>query len=364
MALTYGVDIQDAVAALLAQSTYDQLTTDQQNAIDGGSDASPPTKGAAKRAVNMIAPYANAYAVASADLASIPAEWEAWYVHEIAQLVLAAFPSADSEEIRRSADMVRRSAMLTYVSTGFGTGSFGNAGALTVEGLTAVTIMSAIRATDSGILDPAQIGHAIETVVIEVWNDADWSFKEVIASLTIGTDGSVTVGDSLALKKLIDDRILYTGDDGGFCANVDWQTMLDYKSGSPSDGKPRLMHLQHGPNDLVWTFDRTPDKQYTAKGTFTVQAPSMSDLDSMNTALGLFPVDFRPVIKKMVLAESLRMIGRVTVPAQYIEEARQKLASLLPRYDRSASEPENSAYEESMIYGLGPSGGQIGGYRL
>ncbi|MHA7814049.1 MAG: hypothetical protein ACX94C_11750 [Phycisphaerales bacterium] len=364
MPLLYSTDIQDAVAALLGQSTYDQLTADQQKAIDGASAASPPTKGAAKRALSVIAPYANAYAVAAESFASIPDAWEAWFIHQVALLALPSFQSADRAAVESSYERVRRDALVSYASTGFGNGSFGNAGALSVANLTSVTITSAVRAADSVILDPIQIGQAIESVVVRVWNDADWSFKEVIASLSIATDGTVSVGDSLAVKKLIDDRILYTGDDTGFCAHVDWRTILDYRAGSPDDGKPRFMHLRHAPDDLDWTFDRTPDKAYTAKGTFTLQTPTMSDIATMNSALAQFPVDFRPLIKKMVLAEALRMVGRVTVPARYEEECRAMLASLMPRYDRVSSEAENSAYEEPMVYGLGPSGGFLGGNPL
>lgn len=364
MAITYGVDIQNAVASLLARSDYDQLSPDQQKAIDGGLSSSPPTKGAAKRAINIIAPYASAFALADATFENIPDQWEAWFVHEVAQLALPAFSSADKDEVRRAAAQVRRDSLLSYASTGYGAGVFGNAGALTVNSLTAITISSAVRAQDSVFLDPAQIGQAIEAVVVKVWNDADWSFKETIASLTIATDGTVTVGESLSLHKLIDDRILFTGDDGGFCVNVDWQTILDYKAGSPEDGKPRFMHLRRGPDDLDWTFDRTPDKQYTAKGTFTLQTPSMTNVGTMNSALAQFPVVFRPIIKKMVLAEALRMVGRVTVPSQYMEECAAALATLMPQYDRASGDPENSAYEEAMIYGFGNSNGHIGGFGL
>lgn len=361
MSITYGSPIQNDIAALLGRSTYSSLTAAQKIAVDGSWSSGALTGGAAGRAANILVQWANAYTSTNLTFASIPDTWLAWFIHEAAVLGLPAFPNAQGNDIRLAAERAKRDALISYASEAFDSVTAGMVGALTIASIRAYAITNAIRAQDSVVLDPPLIDSAIEEVVSEIWNEADWSFKQVVAVLTIGTDGSVTVGSGLTLDKLLDDRILYTGGAGGFCALSDWQTILDSIAGTPSDGKPLLFHLTRTGDTLDWTFDRTPDQVYTAKGTFTIATPTMSNKATIETALGLFPSEFRPIIKNRVLAIALSHVGRVTVPAQLTAKTDMQIEGLLPRYDRTASQEENSAYEENRPYGMGASGGTIGG---
>ena len=364
MTLTYDTAMQNDIALLLARCQYSDLTAEQRIAVDGNDAASPPVKGATGRAADTIMQYANAYTSSAVDWDSIPDTWRGWFIHEAAQLALAGFPDADRTAIQSAASHARREAIVSYATSDFNSSTAGLVGSLSMVALRNYVSVASIRASDSVILEPSLIDTAIEDVVQEIWTDADWTFKQVQATLTIGTDGSVTVGSGLSLDQLLDDRILYSGTTGGFAALVDWQTILDHAAGSPVAGKPLLFHLTHGPDELVWTFERTPDQEYTAKGTFTLRTPTQTDRATIDSALALFPVDFRSVIKKRVLGVALRSVGRVTVPNQLYAETTDKLAGLMTRWDKTAREAENSRYDQHRPMGLGPMGGTIGGRGL
>lgn len=362
MSITYGTALQNEIALLLGQSLYSDLTTAQKTAIDGASATSPPTAGAAGRASDVLIQWANAYTTSDLTFASIPDLWGGWFALETAASALPAFVSADGSEVRKSAQSARANALASYASVAFNSATAGLVGQLTVQSLRAYAITAAIRARDSVVIDVPLIDSAIEEVITEIWNSADWTFKTAEADLTISTSGAVTVGGSLSLDKLVGNRILYTGDDGGFAANVDRKTILDYTASETSNGKPLFFHLKHDPDDLDWTFDRTPDREYTAKAYFTIQTPSMMDMASMNAALAVFPTDFRSIIKNRVLGLALKYVGRVTVPAQIVADTSEQIRGLLPRYDKTSSEAESSRYTEyDRPFGMGNSGGFIGG---
>jgi len=363
MAITYSAQLQNRIALLLGRRQYDELTETQKIAIDNNW-SSGTVGGAAGSSLETLGQVANAFTVSDTTATNIPSTWSSWFVSEAALQAAPAFPTAEANDIRRNNALARRDALLSYSRASFDSAADGDIGALSIQSLRANTIIHALRMSPSVYLDVAMVDDAIETVVTEIWNETDWRFKTKLVTLTIGTDSSVTASDSVAVDKLIGDRIDYDTAFGGFAISVDYQTILDYKASSADAGKPLYFHLLRSGSDLNWIFERTPDKQYTAKAMVTAQTPSMSSQTTMNTALGSFPVDFHGVIKDRVLMVVMERIGRARSVSGFREKTDSKIHGLLARYDSSGGDPEWSEYHDVRPLGLGWNPGHIGGSGL
>jgi len=363
MAITYAAALQNRIALMLSRRQYSELTANQKIAIDNNWTVGT-VGGAAGSALETLGQVANAFTVSDTTDTNIPATWSSWFVSEAALQAAPAFPTAEVNDIRRNNALARRDALLSYSRSSFDNTATGDIGALTIQSIRANTIIHALRMSPSVYLDVAMVDDAIETVVTEIWNETDWGFKTKLVTLTIGTDASVTASDNVAVDKLIGDRIDYDTAFGGFAISVDYQTILDYKASSASDGKPLYFHLLRAGSELNWIFERTPDKQYTAKAMVTAQTPSMSSQATMNTALGSFPVDFHGVIKDRVLMVVMERIGRARGVAGFREKTDSKIHGLLARYDASGGEPQWSEYNNVRPFGLGWNPGHIGGAGL
>ena len=362
MALAHSTDIQNQIALLLTRGVYSNITTAQKNAIDGGSTP-PATGGAVARAFNILGQYANMYSVD--DVSTIPDTWDAWLVNEAALQAAPAFPSAETDVIRRNKLAAMRDAIISYARTEHDDTGDGSIGTFTRPSIRGETVVNALRAHRGALyLEPEMIDSVLEDVVSEIWNEADWSFKNKFVTLTIATDGTVTASDSVSVDRIVGDRIYYDSTFGGECLAVDYETMLNYKTASTSSGKPNYFHLIRSGNALSWLFERTIDQEYTAKAMVTAQTPSLSDASTMDAGLAMFPTDFRPIVRDRVLATCLLRAGRSGVANPLLEKTDMKIAGLLARYDRTNDGREASEVHDSYLQGLGWSPGHIGGAGL
>lgn len=358
MAITYSAEFQDRIAVLLGRRPYSELTTAQKVAIDNDWSSGTPG-GAAGDALLTLGQVANSFTVSDSTSTNIPDSWSRWFVTEVAMQAAPAFPTAEATDIRRNNALARRDALLSYSRADFDSTADGDIGALTIQSLRANTVIHALRMSPAVYLDTAMVDDAIETAVTEIWNEADWKFKRRLVTLTIATDGTVTASDSVLVDKIIDDRIQYDAPEGGFAISVDYETIVDYKAADTTDSKPLYFHLLRDGDNLSWIFERTPDKEYTAKAMVTMQTPSMSSQATMNTALGSFPTDFHGVVKDRVLATVMERLGRPQT--QLSAKTDSKLHGLLARYDQTGGEPEWSESNTVRPFGMGWSNGHIGG---
>jgi hypothetical protein len=358
MSITYDADHRDQIALLLGRGAYSDLKSSQQDAIDD-STLSPPG-GAVARALNTLGQYANMYE--ADDTTTIPDTWLTWFIAETVMQAAPAFPSSDATELRRNLVTAKRDALVAHARQAFDNTDNGDIGAFTIASIRADTMVNALRQQRGSLfLEPSMIDAAIEEVVSEVWNDADWSFKRKQVTLTIATSGAVSSSDSVLVDKIIGDRLYYDSAFGGTCQSVDYETILDYKSSDTSAGKPQYFHLLRDGDDLEWVFDRTPDQEYTAKALVTAQTPAMTSYATMNAGLALFPSDFRAVVKNRVLATCLMRAGRYGVANPLFDETTTKMISLLARYDDPGGQMEQSEVHGVYQQGLGWNPGHIGG---
>lgn len=361
MSLAYSTALQDQIALLLTRGAYSSLNTQQKKAIDGGSTP-PAVGGAVSRAYGILGQYANMHAVADDTASSIPASWEAWLVCEAAVQAAPAFPTAEITDLRRNKAGAMRDAIISYSRTSQDDTGDASIGAFTRASIRSDVIVNALRQQRGALyLEPDMVDTVIEDVVAEVWNEADWSFKEKQVTLTIATDGTVTASDSVAVDRIVGDRIYYDSAFGGDCIKVDYETMLNYKSASTSSGKPQYFYLVRSGDELSWIFERGIDKQYTAKALVTAQTPSMTGDTTMDAGLDLFPTDFRPIIKDRVLAVCLLRAGRGGVANPLLDMTTTKITGLLVRYDKTNDGIDQSEVHSSYLYGLGWNPGHIGG---
>lgn len=362
MAITYDAAYQNRIALLLARNQYSALTTPQKIAIDNQWSSGTPG-GAAGDALLVLGQVANAFTVSDSTSANIPASWSRWFITEAAMQAAPAFPTAQITDIRRNNALARRDALLSYSRSDFDSTADGDIGALTIQSIRAYVITHALRMSPSVYLDVGMVDDAIETAVAEIWKEADWKFKRKLVTLTIATDGTVTASGSVAVDKIVGDRIDYDSSFGGFAISVDYSTILDYKAETPTAGKPLYFHLLRSGDDLSWIFERGIDQAYTAKAMVTQQTPTMSSQATMNTALGSFPSDFAGVVKDRVLMVVMERIGRRDV-AGLRDKTDSKIHGLLSRYDATGGEPEWSEYDNVRPFGMGWNPGHIGGAGL
>ena len=296
------------------------------------------------------------------DLTEIPESWSAWFVNEAAMQASPAFPTAEATEIRRSLLAAKRDAIISYSRDTHDTATDGDIGAFTRQSIRADVVVNALRQQRGALyLEPKMIDAVTEDVVSEVWNEADWSFKQKLVTLTIATNGTVTVSDSHAIDKIIGDRFGYDPAFGGECISVDYETMLKYKATDTTAGKPAYFYLTRDADALAWIFERGIDQEYTAKALVTIRTPSMTSEATMDSGLALFPTDFRPVIRDRVLATCMLRAGRAGVANPLMESTTSKLAGLLARYDKTNDDRGYSEVHDTHLYGLGWNPGHIGG---
>lgn len=358
MAISYSTALQSQIALLLTRSDYSSLRDEQQKAIDN-EWTSGTVGGAAGRALSILGQYANQLGVD--DVSTIPDTWDAWFTSEAALQAAPAFPTAEVSDLRRTNAVNRRDAISSYARVNYDSTADGDIGALTVAALRAYVVSNAIRGRESVFIEPAQVDAAIEEVVTEIWNEADWTFKTQVVQLSIATNGTVTSTPSIDIDKVIGDRIQYDYTYGGFAIAVDYPTLLQYKASNTTNDKPAYFHLLRSTDDLSWQFERTPDQTYTARAYVTKQTPSMTTLAEMNTALGLLPTDFRPIVRDRVLAVALQRVGRANVADRLMLKTTDQINGLLARYDNPGGAPEWSEDMSVRPYGMGFNPGMIGG---
>ena len=362
MAISYSSDLQDEIALRVSGRSYNDLTDDQKKIIDGDSSNPVPTAGAAGRAYEELSKWA-VYRTMDSTV-GIPDEWKSWFVMQAAGDAGGRFTSADINEIRQERSRARRDALSAYIrSNPEDTTDSAHLGLTTVE-MRRYCLASALRQSRPLLPEPFLIDQAIQEAIARTWDHTDWNFRRQTVTLTIATDGSVTVSGSLILDRLTSDAIFYTsaGDRGAKAVHVDIEEMLQMTAYDNSDGRPDYFHVRPSDAGLQWTFERTPNEEYTAKAEGVTKVGALTTPAEMDTALGEFPVDFHQYLKKRALANLYEIAGRVQIARELESECDRDLQVLARQDLPDRNMPVDRGRQRRQGMGRMPRGGIEGGF--
>lgn len=359
MAFAYSADIQDEVALKVSGRSYSGLSTDQKKLIDGDATAPSVSSGAVKRALDVIEKWAAFLTVDPSE--GIPDAWGGWVVALSAMNCMGRFTTADSDDIRRSEALARTDALRTHQRSDIdSTTDTAHLGSSVIE-IRRFVVSNCVAMQRPILPVPENIDAAIQEILHEVWDMANWSFRREPVTLTIGTDASVTVDPVVNIDRLAIKNIVYTGTSGGEATEVSAEMMTRLLARSIASGKPQYFRLIDADGGINWVFDRTPNQEYTAKTEVIKEIGALTTPSELQTAAGLFPSKFLPYLRKRVLETVLENSGHPEAGRIGAEAA--KLEERLYFFDSPRSEDEMDN-EIPSVYGMGftPGSGVIGGF--
>lgn len=364
MAFTYDSTSQDELSLLLSGRSYSGLDTDQKKLIDNNWSSGTVDGGAVKRALDSIATWAEFFTMDAT--AGIPDEWRSWVIMQAAAYCAQRFTTAGEREIRASLSQARRDALISY-SRSDPEDTTGTAHLLgTVLGLRQFVTSHCLRLSRPLLPEPYMIDEAMQEVLRGTWDAADWGFQKQTVTLTIGTDSSVTVTDSLIIKRITSDRIFYTGsgNKGSTLLAVDNEMMLDMQTREYATGRPdyyrALPDAGGADGGLRFAFERTPDQEYTAKCEAVTSIGPMTTSAEIGAVITAFPVDMLSYLKKKTLATVLENCSRMEQARALDYECAEMLTDLMAQ-EAPTADPVKDARRQRRR-GLGPPPAGIGGF--
>lgn len=359
MAFAYGAAHQDELAYLLAKKAYSALTTGQQKMIDNGSTVTPG--GAVGRALDLVGRYAALMNVGSAS--AIPDEWGRWVVLEAAAQASPAFSSAEDTDLTQAARAAQVQAFQSFTITDADGELSGSTPTLTVAGVRQYVMARCVTGREIVIPQVSVIDTCLQNVLSDLWNMADWSFRQKEVEITLATNGTVTLSPSVSVDKVVSDTLYYTDGERGECVLADRDLIKRFASDDDLDtGKPEYFRTTRSGDTVSWVFSRTADKAYTMLGTVSIQLSAVSDTATMNTALGLLPSEFITIVREWVLGSVLTAMGSRRAQA-VVDSAQARLDQHSHTY--IATESENKQRDNYAMRSKtlgGPSYHDLGGF--
>lgn len=351
MALTFTTGLRDQVSLITAGRPYSQLNSGQQTSVDG----------AGARALARISRWADFVAFAGAD-DDAPEEWGDWLVALAASMAAQHLDRSRADDLRREAGEAMQMALRSFsrtVSTDTGSTD------LALDTLTVRRhVVSRCVDRESPVFPSFDVvDSAIKQELTRIWNDAAWAHEEVLVTLTVGADSTVTAetadGTAVSLDRITRDVLRYA-DGRGVCQRSDVDTVLAARvDPDRAPGRPEFFVVRQNAQGLTWMFAPEPDAEYELLADAVLRTPAMADRAGVDAALALFPPEYGPIILDTVLAKVLRDIGVRDGHALY-REARDDLAMNGPGYDATAGEPRNPVGPLSRRRGLGRAPGFFG----
>lgn len=364
MAFSYDTTAQDEIALLVAGRSFSALTSDQKKLIDNGWSSGSVTGGAVKRALDSIGVWAEFLTMDAT--AGIPDEWRSWVVYEAAAGCSSRFKTADDREIKTMLSRARKDALTNYTRSAPQDTSDSSHLLGSVLSMRQFAVSHCLRLAKPLLPEPFMIDQALQETMRDTWNAGEWGFKKQTVTLTIGTDSSVTVGGSLIIDRITSDRVYYTGtgNKGCFMVAVDAEKMLDMTTRELASGRPdyyRVLPDAGGADGgLRFTFERTPDQEYTAKCEAVTSIGPMTDNTEVAAVINSFPVDMLSYIKKKMLATLLENCSRAS-ESRALEFECDELLQQLMEQQSPISDPVTDGRRQRRR-GLGVSPRWLGGY--
>ena len=358
-ALIYSTSLQNDIAFLLSKRSYATLDTNQKTMIDGNNLASPG--GAVGRALTGIRQYANFLNLGAPD--EIPVEWADWFVQKAASSAAAAFSVSEDEDLKQAARLAQLEAFQSFSMIASDDTSSTEDYGFEVQAVRRYVISSCVAGNKPVIPQTSVIDTSLESVINELWNMADWNFRQQEIEITVDTNGDITYSPAITLDKITTPNLLYTDGEQGSCVLVNDDTMRQWQSDDNNTGRPEYYRTTKSGSSVSIVFNRVPDKSYTMKASATVSLPAMISVASMNMALDLFTHEFKPLVRDWVLAKVLSRLGSNRF-GPIDRDVRERIETKLYSMNSTESEEKQGSRSTMRRQTLGgPGYGDMGGFR-
>lgn len=327
--------------------------------IDGA--ATSPPGGAVGRALDSIERYAALMNVGAPD--EVPDEWGHWVILEAAAGAAHAFSTAEDEDLTQAARAAQVKAFQSFTITDADDDVSGATPSLTVAGIRQYVMARCVTGREIVIPQISVIDTCLQNVLSDLWNMADWSFRQKEVEITLATNGTVTLSPSVTVDKVVSDTLYYTSGEQGECVLAERDLVKVYQSDDDLDtGKPEYFRTTRSGDTVSWLFNRTADQSYTMLGTVSIQLSATSSTATMNTALGLLPAEFITIVREWVLGSVLTAVGSRRAQA-VVDSAQARLDQ--HAYTYIATESEHKQREDYAMRRKtlgGPSHSDLGGF--
>jgi len=356
--LTYSSSMQNDIALLVSKSLYANLSTEQKTMIDGESLGSPT--GAVGRALSLLGEYANKLNLGAPD--EIPSIWEHWLVKKAAADCAASFSVAEDEDLTRAAFTAQVEAFQAYSMLASDHTTADDLG-YEVQKIRRYVFTSTTSGDKPVLPQVSLIDTAIESVLSELWNMADWSFRSQDIVVNLAANGTVTYTPAVTVTKFLSPILFYTDVNGGQCVLADDEMINEWRSENDLDtGKPEYFRTSKTGSTVSLVFNRDPDDAYTMRTSVAVGTPAMASIDNLNTMLGLITNEFKPIIRDWVLGKVLARMSQRESTA-ILRQVHDQMDSMLYTMNASESEEKQDSYRSGRRQSLGgPSFGDSGGF--
>lgn len=339
MALTYdsAANLKDNIARRVMRQADDGLGTDDTNIITDAYDA----------AISIVQGYEAYFNFDSSG--SAPDSWNNWVAAEGAYIAAQIVQPDRFRVFGEVRDAAKRDAILSYNETAVDDDNSAPA-TFSLNALRRFVITSLARRLEFPSVQ--MIDEAAEWAINDVWNAKRWSWRRAFGTLSISTASAVTVSapsgetiDKLYSRELVFDDTSGAGERIRW-ATADRMSRLLATVGSET-GRPVWFRVIETDNALVWKFYPTPDQTYTVRAEFLRGGPPAITTDSSATPLAAFPAEFRPAIKRRVLARVMADLNLQDGPMK-MAESDAEIESMMPRYDDIGRVDDNLAFDDVM----------------
>lgn len=354
--------MRDRACLLVFNQLYTNLTTAHKTLVDNnpGSPATPPA-GVAGDAYRLIADWAQWY-IDAGTTATLPDQWEGWFVREIAYQLALAVRHDRTEAFRTEAERARKMALQTFTDTAL-TASSSQDGTYTLKDIRLFVAGIAARQNPPVMMSVATIDREVGWCIRYLWNRANWNFRKRIVSATIDTSSVVTfsMASGETFETLSTLRFAFTDVAGVVIAwaNADRMAQL-LAAPNQTSSRPREFRMERQAGQTLWYFYPTPDTTYTVKCEVNIACPSLPTSATSTTELAKFPLDLRHILREMVLARCLMLYQQTAAQGKkHWDETNIQIENLIPQYDnRGAPESIQSVQIADadilgVAYGLG-----------
>lgn len=332
--LTFSDTLKGRVAYQLYSTAYASLESYQSAIIDNAAID-------AFAIIGQVAKYLPG--VLTDDPAPTP--WEAWLVSEACAIAALSANDGRAELFRRRADRDREVAIQTYE---FDTADDNTAGSLTLLEIRKYVAWNLVR---KNIYPPLNvIDYAAQWALNEIWNMKNWGFKQRPVTITIATDETVTVSDSVSLDSLNTAKLWYT-DSSGIGMSISWagaEDMAARRAASTDTGRPDVFRVYWEDGTLTWQFNPAPDQEYTVRTEAIISGPPAITDETSTTPFAAYPSAFVPGILDMVLARVEVKLGAPDAE-RHMADALETVSNLFPQYE-SIGKPVTDGWAIRDVY--------------
>ncbi len=165
-----------------------------------------------------------------------------------------------------------------------------------------------------------QLDTMIREEFVKLWNTRQWEFRKRAVSLTINTNGTITVAGGYQIDSMASKHFVIKNPPNGTRGNVEWCSATEWAHKKAAYdvtklGIPRYFYDQENGDTKTFDWIPMPDQAYTAIAVINITAPSFGGTASSTTGISMLPPEFRGNLRDMVFAKCLGRWGREDVDA-------------------------------------------------